>query len=54
VLRPKDVEFCRALLDRGYVDRHVLHDRVETVPWLTEAQSTRINALIDRRTQHTL
>jgi hypothetical protein len=32
--RPKDVEFCRAVLERGWVDRSTLAERLERVPGL--------------------
>ena len=46
-LRPKDIEFCDALLARGLVDRETLRGRLDDLPDLDEDRRSRIGALID-------
>lgn len=43
--RPKDLEFCRALLDRGLVDRDLLRDRLATM----DALGPQVRAVITAR-----
>jgi hypothetical protein len=47
-LRPKDIEFCDALLASGLVDRETLRDRSDAMPELSSDHRTRVEALIDR------
>jgi len=46
--RPKDREFCAALLERGLVDADVLRDRVTKAERATDAQRHRAESWIDR------
>lgn len=46
--RPKDREFCSALLELGLVDPQVLHDRVTKAERATDAQRQRAESWIDR------
>ena len=45
--REKDVEFCRALLSAGIVDRATLHSRLEAVPDLVERRRQIVARRID-------
>jgi hypothetical protein len=47
--RPKDVEFCRALLDRGIVERGELEERLAQVPGL----DPRVRAAVTKRIEAT-
>jgi hypothetical protein len=46
--RPKDFEFCRALLRSGLVDRGVLGERLHQVESLKESVRSSIRGWIDR------
>jgi hypothetical protein len=46
--RPKDREFCTALLDLGLVDPNVLRDRVAMAERASDVQRQRADAWIDR------
>ncbi len=46
--REKDVEFCRALLSAGIVDRATLHSRLEAVPALEEERRRIVARRIDQ------
>ena len=47
--RPKDVEFCAALMSRGLVDADTLVVRLDTVPDLDVVLHRHITDMIDRR-----
>jgi hypothetical protein len=46
--REKDVEFCRALLTNGIVDRGILRERLEAVPDLKEDRRRNVSGRIDQ------
>jgi hypothetical protein len=42
--RPKDLEFCRAFLQRGFMDRSILRDRLNTI---TGVDATAVDAAMN-------
>lgn len=46
-LRPKDIEFCRALVARGYVAPDTLRDRLDVVADVDDDRRERVRRLID-------